>query len=581
MQEWYSMNVERNTTYKRNNLSSDGIIELHAQYKDLPLENTGSTFKIEGMANANRFVLSGQVGSAPPVGSSEMTSGRLRLYVSGSNLSRNASLPTAMLYKIKDNTTPVTEGGFKLANTGENRPQLISGTAQAGGATTITLDANSEAVDDYYNGLTIRIVAGQSAGESKTITDYVGSTKVATVAAWSATPNSTSVYTMSGGRGTPGQTNIYTTYVDTNNAYIVEDMSGTFGSDVYKSVSHAGTITTKLYPYLDPSDEETKNTLFIGGNVSWIGSAYQDYSSMEVLARFFSSPMDGSVNRVTGIPIQKLFIKPSNDDKPEGLWKNVLDRREGSEMFTIYPPYWRWDHIKSLVKYDYEMPTTTVPADEADVTPTPNNTIFNLLRKTPNNDTGWSASADNKSAWCISDIQLSTEKFDSGGQSLKMYHLWNFAEGGTDAEVIMNSKDGLFGLKGETNPQFSCASADCIPYPIALDHAYSSEYTSVSGAQVSEIMGVVKPEINIDFSIVQMEDNCEWSWNGIPVQSSPKTSSLDTAIAQGDVVITGTTGGFDGWPAAGYALISKTSSAYSDSEYISYTTRTDRTFRSS
>ena len=94
------MNVKRNTTYKRENLASDGIIELHALYKDTPLENTGSTFKVQGKANANRFVLSGQVGDAPPVGSGELKSGHLGLYVSGTDLSKN-SLLVILIFKIK------------------------------------------------------------------------------------------------------------------------------------------------------------------------------------------------------------------------------------------------------------------------------------------------------------------------------------------------------------------------------------------------------------------------------------------------------------------------------------------------
>jgi hypothetical protein len=67
-------------------------------------------------------------------------------------------------------------------------------TAQAGAATTITLDAGASAVDDYYNGLEIHIISGTGAGQANAITDYVGSTKVATVAAWTTQPDATSVF---------------------------------------------------------------------------------------------------------------------------------------------------------------------------------------------------------------------------------------------------------------------------------------------------------------------------------------------------------------------------------------------------
>jgi hypothetical protein len=73
-----------------------------------------------------------------------------------------------------------------------------TGTAQAGGASTITLDAGAIAVDDIYNGATITITGGTGSGQSRVISDYVGSTKVATVStAWTTQPNSTSTFSVS------------------------------------------------------------------------------------------------------------------------------------------------------------------------------------------------------------------------------------------------------------------------------------------------------------------------------------------------------------------------------------------------
>jgi hypothetical protein len=71
-----------------------------------------------------------------------------------------------------------------------------SGTAQAGTSTSITLAATASATDDYYNNKKITIISGTGNSATEvTITDYVGSTKVATVASWpSGTPDATSVY---------------------------------------------------------------------------------------------------------------------------------------------------------------------------------------------------------------------------------------------------------------------------------------------------------------------------------------------------------------------------------------------------
>lgn len=70
-----------------------------------------------------------------------------------------------------------------------------AGTAQAGGATSITLAATASSTNDIYNGDRVEIIAGTGAGENAIITDYDGTTKVATVTpAFVITPDATSEY---------------------------------------------------------------------------------------------------------------------------------------------------------------------------------------------------------------------------------------------------------------------------------------------------------------------------------------------------------------------------------------------------
>jgi hypothetical protein len=72
-----------------------------------------------------------------------------------------------------------------------------TGTAQAGASTTITLDASASATDDIYNGSTITITGGTGSGQVRVISDYVGSTKVATVSvAFATTPDNTSTFSV-------------------------------------------------------------------------------------------------------------------------------------------------------------------------------------------------------------------------------------------------------------------------------------------------------------------------------------------------------------------------------------------------
>lgn len=71
-----------------------------------------------------------------------------------------------------------------------------NGTAQAGGADTITLkSASSFTSDDQPNGMFIEITGGTGAGQTRHVEDYVASTKVATVfPAWTTQPDNTSQY---------------------------------------------------------------------------------------------------------------------------------------------------------------------------------------------------------------------------------------------------------------------------------------------------------------------------------------------------------------------------------------------------
>lgn len=84
-------------------------------------------------------------------------------------------------------------GCLKDVHIEPNPPE--TGTAQAGAASTITLATGANATDDNYNGNTITITSGTGSGQVRTISDYVGSTKVATVSAsWDTNPDNTSVY---------------------------------------------------------------------------------------------------------------------------------------------------------------------------------------------------------------------------------------------------------------------------------------------------------------------------------------------------------------------------------------------------
>jgi len=94
------------------------------------------------------------------------------------------------------NITPsATSGNITLTASGVTTD---TGTAQAGGANTITLKAaTSYTTDDAPNGMFIRITGGTGAGQVRHVEDYVASTKVLTVfPAWTTQPDATSQYSV-------------------------------------------------------------------------------------------------------------------------------------------------------------------------------------------------------------------------------------------------------------------------------------------------------------------------------------------------------------------------------------------------
>jgi hypothetical protein len=81
------------------------------------------------------------------------------------------------------------------------------GTAQAGAAGTITLDSGASAVTNFYNNDLLEIIGGTGIGQSRFITAYNASTKVATMSSnWATNPDNTSVFAIHYFDAVPGAT---------------------------------------------------------------------------------------------------------------------------------------------------------------------------------------------------------------------------------------------------------------------------------------------------------------------------------------------------------------------------------------
>ena len=105
----------------------------------------------------------------------------------------------AVVYVVDAVTKVWLDDYFVIETTGGPGAQHVdamrTGVAAGGAAGTITLDSGSSATDDFYNTGNVHIIGGTGAGQSRYISDYVGSTKVATVQEnWATNPDGTSIF---------------------------------------------------------------------------------------------------------------------------------------------------------------------------------------------------------------------------------------------------------------------------------------------------------------------------------------------------------------------------------------------------
>jgi len=120
--------------------------------------------------------------------------------------------------------------------------QVLAGTASAGAATTITL-AGGTATDDIYNNMYVITTGGTGPGQIRKITDYVGSTTVASVATWDVTPDNTTTFIVVAGVNLMSGVIAYTDSLTATNVLAVAAIASFIGIPDLTAYSD----TDKLY----------------------------------------------------------------------------------------------------------------------------------------------------------------------------------------------------------------------------------------------------------------------------------------------------------------------------------------------
>ena len=116
----------------------------------------------------------------------------------------NSQVQCSITVEMASSGTPGTAPGYApllvaCANAQTLTASPVTGTPQAGASNSLTLAAGASSVNDFYNGMVLTITAGLGVGSVFLITDYVGSTRVATLRQFQGSPvtlDATSTYSI-------------------------------------------------------------------------------------------------------------------------------------------------------------------------------------------------------------------------------------------------------------------------------------------------------------------------------------------------------------------------------------------------
>lgn len=227
-------------------------------------------------------------------------------------LNHNVSLPSGTYY-LKQGS----EGVLKIL-------PVHTGTAQSATSTTIVLASDAPAIDDALNNsYFVEIVSGTGAGASREITDYVGSTKTATVAAWEVTPDNTSVY-----RVLIEQT-IDCTDCEFHGENLSVDHNQAAQNFLYMlSSSGRSKIYLKDFYGYNAGSENAVNSNFV--SPVWINGNVEDVNIKGLKCYNLHALPNGDLGDAEG-SARCLLITPTGTDEFAGVVDNLYFDTEGSE----------------------------------------------------------------------------------------------------------------------------------------------------------------------------------------------------------------------------------------------------------
>lgn len=242
-----------------------------------------------------------------------------------------------------------------VSNLNQTAYNILSGTASAGTSTTITLDGSASGTDDIYNGRVITVQNGSGEGQSRLISDYDGTTKVATVNEdWNISPDSTSVYLIQPNSGicqsqaTLGEMTLSTnaSSVDDfyNNAH-VKILEGTGYGQIRLITDYNGTtkVATIDRSWDNQPDTDSLYGIYAEGGLASAGGSSTitldgNQSSLPTAGHYveiYSGTGSGQVREIQSIVSNTLTVTASWTTTPDNTSRYVIYSGWGGEYENV------------------------------------------------------------------------------------------------------------------------------------------------------------------------------------------------------------------------------------------------------
>jgi hypothetical protein len=189
-------------------------LPVHKSFMVVPANVFDSLVSGSDLLDANASQLGGTSQTGRDVGASvlissgtgtgqlSVTSGKIAATIAAGDLAANgitaSVIATDAVGKIAGGVwDEALSGHTTVATAGQRLQPIRTGTAQAGAAGSVTLDASASASNEFYTNALVQITSGTGASQVRTISGYTGSSKVATITPnWTTNPSSDSVFTI-------------------------------------------------------------------------------------------------------------------------------------------------------------------------------------------------------------------------------------------------------------------------------------------------------------------------------------------------------------------------------------------------